>query len=93
MDLPINYDKASQANKKKARLAYIDLQEGLCWFCKTSLDKEPSQEVLSKPINLRLFPKGMLNTPVHLHHDHNTGLTIGAVHSRCNAYLWQYKGE
>lgn len=31
--------------------------------------------------------------PVHLHHDHKTGLTIGAVHAKCNAVLWQYYGE
>jgi hypothetical protein len=28
-----------------------------------------------------------------LHHCHQTGLTIGAVHAKCNAVLWQYHGE
>ncbi|AGI61771.1 hypothetical protein VCO139_0016 [Vibrio phage VCO139] len=42
---------------------------------------------------MKLFPKNMFQYPIHLHHDHNTGMTIGAVHARCNAVLWEYYGE
>lgn len=93
MNLPIKYSSSHWTVRRKARLEYIKQQEGLCWFCKKDLEGSPSQEVLDSPIDLRLFPKGMFDHPVHLHHDHNTDMTIGAVHARCNAYLWQYKGE
>ncbi len=36
------------------------------------------------------FPKGMLDHPIHLHHDHNTGLTIGAIHAYCNVISFVY---
>lgn len=36
------------------------------------------------------FPKGMLDYPVHLHHDHKTGMTIGAIHSYCNIISFVY---
>jgi hypothetical protein len=39
------------------------------------------------------FIKQILEDSVHLHHSHETGMTIGAVHARCNAVLWQYHGE
>ena len=76
-----------------AREQYINEQNGKCSYCKNSLFSEPTKEVLAKPINKKLFPKTMFQYPIHLHHDRKTGLTIGAVHARCNAYLWQYKGE
>jgi hypothetical protein len=49
--------------------------------------------VNKNPINQILFPKSFFKYPVHLHHCHKTGLTLGAVHHYCNAYLWQYLGE
>jgi len=48
---------------------------------------------MSNQINENLFPPKFLNWPVHLHHDHKTGMTVGAVHSHCNAVLWQYHNE
>jgi hypothetical protein len=93
MKLPINYTKAHWTVRKEARLQYIEEQEGLCWFCKQPLTKEPSKEVSILRINERLFPKNFFSFPIHLHHDHKTGLTIGAVHAKCNAVLWQYHGE
>ena len=44
-------------------------------------------------IHEELFPKNFFDHPIHLHHDHETGMTIGAVHAQCNAVLWQYHGE
>jgi hypothetical protein len=48
---------------------------------------------MKKKINARLFPPNFFNWPVHLHHCHVTGLTIGAIHCHCNAVLWQYHGQ
>lgn len=93
MELPIRYDLASPEIRREARAQYITNQKGKCYFCSTSLKEEPSPEVQTKPINKNLFPIGFFNWPVHLHHSHDTGLTIGAVHSLCNAVLWQYYGE
>jgi hypothetical protein len=93
MKLPIDYTKAHWTVRKEARLQYIKEQYGLCWFCKQQLTKEPSKEVSILRINERLFPKNFFSFPIHLHHDHKTGLTIGAVHAKCNAVLWQYHGE
>ena len=93
MELPIDYDKASPMERRVAREQYIKRQNGLCWYCKEPLTGQPSQEVMDKFIYKRLFPENFFVWPVHLHHNHDTGLTIGAVHSRCNAVLWQYHGE
>jgi len=93
MDLPVNYDQLKQSQRKKVRLEYIKLQEGLCYCCKEPLEGDPSIEVRNSWINRDMFPIGFFKYPVHLHHCHTTGNTIGAVHARCNAYLWQYKGE
>lgn len=35
----------------------------------------------------------LLRYPVHLQHNHDTGMTEGAVHARCNAVMWQYLGR
>lgn len=93
MELPINYDKATKWFRRKARLQYQEIQENKCQYCKEDLDGKPAENIESAFIDLRLFPVGMLNYPIHLHHCHKTGMTIGAVHARCNAYLWQYHGE
>lgn len=93
MDLPINYDTASSRKRREAREMYVRNQKRLCWYCQEPLDQPPEQLVQLATINLRLFPRGMLDHPIHLHHDRRTGMTLGAVHGRCNAYLWQYKGQ
>ena len=93
MLLPINYDDAQWAVRKQAREQYVYAQEGLCWLCKEPLDGQPSDKILKFKINRKLFPKRMFDNPIHLHHNRVSGLTIGAVHAICNAYLWQHKGE
>jgi len=93
MELPVDYDKLKQWERRLVRLEYIKQQKGKCYHCKKSLEGPPAKKILKKKLNLRMFPKGFLDWPVHLHHDHNTGLTIGAVHCYCNAVLWQYHGE
>tara|TARA_B100001146_G_C15990868_1_gene352523 strand:+ start:114 stop:419 length:306 start_codon:yes stop_codon:yes gene_type:complete len=88
--LPQHYLSLTPNERREVRLQYIKEQRGYCTYCKMPLDKEPP-----KPynLNLGLFPRGFLNHPVHLHHDHGTGLTIGAVHAYCNGVLWEYHGE
>jgi hypothetical protein len=91
--LPARYDDMSWQERREVRLAYVQSQGGQCHHCKAALDGDPPQEIMRKRINWRLFPANFLKHPVHLHHSHDTGLTIGAVHARCNAVLWQYHGE
>jgi hypothetical protein len=91
--LPADYDLLTPRERREVREQYIELQGGDCHYCKAGLDGEPAAEVLAKELNMRLFPKGFLDHPVHLHHSHDTGYTIGAVHAYCNGVLWQYEGE
>jgi hypothetical protein len=88
--LPTNYNKLSQTERRQVREQYIKKQDGYCYFCKHKLNESPKTNF---SLDTRLFPKGFLENPVHLHHDHNTGLTIGVVHTHCNGVLWQYYGE
>jgi len=92
-NLPVEYDNLSRDEKRLVREQYIKEQKGLCYYCKSALTDEPPKSVLDKTIMWRLFPKNFLKYPVHLHHSHDTGLTLGAVHAYCNAVLWQYHGE
>jgi hypothetical protein len=93
MDLPVNYENSSPKQRRLVREEYVSVQGGLCQFCGNPLDGDPSDEVKNAWIYKKLFPKFFFKHPVHLHHDHDTGMTIGAVHARCNAHLWQYHGE
>lgn len=93
MMLPIKYSKVGWKVRRQAREEYVRKQEGKCYYCGAFLHNKPTEHVESAEIKERLFPKNFFEHPVHLHHDHNTDLTIGAVHAKCNAYLWQYKGE
>lgn len=79
--------------RRAVREAYAKAQNGLCSHCKNPLNGPPSSLILSAPLTKELFPENFFDYPVHLHHDHNTGLTVGAVHNRCNAFLWEHLGE
>lgn len=91
--LPVNYNETPPFVRRIVREEYIKRQGGKCYYCKADLSGNPPESVTKKRINTRLFPVNFFKWPVHLHHDHNTGMTIGAVHSTCNAVLWQYHGE
>lgn len=93
MKLPVDYKKLSSCERKIAREEYMKIQNGKCIYCKNDLSLPAHNKILKKYINKKLFPKNFFDWPVHLHHDHNTGMTIGAVHCHCNAVLWQYHGE
>ena len=93
--LPTDYTVLNQLERREARLKYIEIQDNKCFYCHKSLDWNPPQEILAKEINWHLFPGGrnFLNHPIHLQHNHDTGMTEGAVHAYCNAVLWQYEGR
>jgi superfamily I DNA/RNA helicase len=93
MKLPVDYRLLHFTERKLVRNEYVTLQNGLCAHCKQKLSGEASEEVRKMPINKKLFPETFFHWPVHLHHDHITGMTIGAVHNVCNAVLWQHHGE
>jgi hypothetical protein len=93
MKLPIDYHISHWTIRKEARQEYIKRQNGLCSHCGKLLTELPAPHIRRKTIDRSLFPANFFNWPVHLHHSHTTGLTIGAVHNLCNAVLWQYHEE
>lgn len=93
MELPVDYRSLHWKEKREVRAEYTKLQSGLCYHCKTPLLMDVPSSIKRYKINWRLFPTGFLDHPIHLHHSHDTGLTLGAVHAYCNAVLWQYFGE
>lgn len=93
IELPTAYSELTPTKRKSVREKYIRVQDGKCYYCGTLLSGPASSSIMDMYINKRLFPDGFFNNPVHLHHDHNTDMTLGAVHCHCNAVLWQYHGE
>lgn len=93
MKLPINYVKANRWIRKEAREQYVKDQDGKCYHCKYLLNIKAPSIITNIPLTIHLFPKDFFNWPIHLHHNHNTGMTIGAVHNYCNAILWEYHQE
>jgi len=93
VELPVNYNDLRPPQRRAVREEYIRRQDGLCHYCKAPLDGKPAPEVAEKKVTPRLYPKGFFMHPVHLHHCHKTGMTIGAIHCHCNAVMWEYEGE
>ena len=93
MKLPVNYDKLTWQQRREVRLEYVRQQKNKCWYCARSLDGDPPFFIKNKPLTLYRFPEGFLDRPIHLHHDHKTGMTLGAVHAICNGHLFEYYGE
>jgi len=93
MDLPTNYDALTQPQRAQARRQYAKEQGGKCAHCKCSLYGDPSQEVMAYPLDEMSFPYRFFAYPIHLHHNHMSGMTIGAVHARCNGVLQRLHGE
>lgn len=92
-NLPVDYTNLTWQERREVRQQYYTQQKGLCYFCKESLGKKPPEWVLDHEIDWNRFPEGFLTYDVHLHHHHVTNATLGAVHSYCNAVLFQYHGE
>lgn len=93
LPLPRDYTKMDWRQRKQYREIYCKAQHDRCWWCGESLLGEARKDIKSKPIDRSKFPANFFKYPVHLHHNHDTGMTIGAVHNYCNAVLWQYHGE
>lgn len=93
MELPVDYNKLHWTERKEVREEYVRQQDGNCYHCGAPLLLKPASDVRDLKVTPRLYPKGFFNAPIHLHHCHNTGMTIGAVHAHCNAVLWEYHGE
>jgi hypothetical protein len=93
--LPALYDKLSAGQRAIVRATYAREQDGACCHCAHPLDGPPVPAAAARVVDWSQFPgkRTFLRHPVHLRHDHRTGLTIGAVHAYCNAVLWQYHGE
>ena len=92
-ELPVDYTKLNFSERRLVRLQYIEEQNGKCYYCNEDLNKEPPKHITDKEINWELFPHNFLQHPIHLQHNHKTGMTEGAVHSYCNAVMWQYEGK
>jgi hypothetical protein len=88
-NLPTDYTKLNQLEKREVREQYISEQKGLCYYCGERLDNLSPH--IFKQIDESLFPSKFFDYPIHLQHNHNTGMTEGAVHAYCNAVLWQYE--
>ena len=93
MKLPVDYISLTLSERREVRNEYVEIQNGKCFYCKENLSLEAPDRITEKEINWDLFPPNFLKYPVHLQHDHDTGLTEGAVHSYCNAVMWQYEGR
>ena len=92
MELPVNYNEIDQRQRKSVREQYSEIQKGNCYYCDAPLSGDPAKKGM-RYVKRSLFPKGFFKWPVHLHHCHKTGMTIGSVHSSCNAVLWVYHNE
>jgi len=92
-NLPVDYNSLHWTERRVVREQYIKEQKNICMYCGCSLSDSPPDTVKEKKINWKLFPQNYLKYPIHLQHDHYTGMTEGAVHSLCNAIMWQYEGR
>ena len=93
MKLPRNYDEMTPNQRRLVREQYVRIQDELCYYCGRHLEEEPAPHITNKKVDWDLFPPGFLNHPIHLQHNHTTGMTEGAVHAYCNAVMWQYEGR
>lgn len=92
-ELPAQYDKITREQRALVREEYARRQEGICPFCLHPLLGDPPPAVTRLPLDKMRWPAEFFKWPIHLHHNHRTGLTIGAYHARCNAVLACYLNE
>jgi len=90
---PMLYREMTPKARRIMRNEYVEEQGGMCFFCGEPLADPPPDHVHKKKLNMKLFPPNFLSHPVHLQHDHVSGLTEGAVHAYCNGVWWQYNGR
>jgi hypothetical protein len=90
-ELPVDYRNLTPNERRIVRLQYIERQKGLCYYCGYPLNEKAPEHIRNMNINWKLFPDNFLQHPIHLQHNHDTGMTEGAVHNYCNAVMWQYE--
>ena len=93
MKLPVDYNKLNSKKRKAVREQYINEQNNMCFYCNHRLDQGAPEIIKEKRIDWNLFPPYFLKSSIHLQHNHDTGMTEGAVHAYCNAVMWQYDGR
>ena len=91
--LPTDYTQLTWRERREVREQYIIEQDCLCHHCSHNLYDPPPIRITDREIDWSLFPPNFLKHPIHLQHNHDTGMTEGAVHAYCNAVLWQYLGR
>lgn len=89
--LPVDYTELTFLERKLVREQYIKEQKNLCYYCKSPLNEKPPKDITDKKINWNLFPNNFLAYDIHLQHNHYNGMTEWAVHSYCNAVMWEYE--
>ncbi len=92
---PQRYHDLNTNQRRELRDQYVEHVGGQCLYCEEQLEDEPHKFVRQSAddIDWDNFPGGkeeFLKHLVHLHHDHNTGLTLAAVHALCNAHSWHF---
>ncbi len=95
MKLPVDYTQLNwrKGEVRAVREQYVADQKGQCMHCNSPLNGWVPAEITEQSVDWTLFPENFLVHPVHLHHNHDTGMTEGAVHAYCNAVLWQHHGR
>lgn len=91
--LPVKYSELNPYERARVRNLYMEKQDNRCMYCNSRFTELPGDKSRGKEIHPELFPEGFFDYTVHLHHDHKTDMTIGAVHCYCNAVLWEYEGK
>ena len=95
MKLPVDYTRLDwrKGETRAVREQYIKEQKGLCYWCHGSLHQDAPEDIAEQRVDWDLFPPNFRKSPIHLQHNHDTNMTEGAVHMRCNAVMWQYHGR
>ena len=50
MELPTDYTKLTQPQRREVRLQYIKEQNNMCMYCGESLDEDAPKRITDKPI-------------------------------------------
>lgn len=89
--LPHRYSDLNTSQRRKLREQYVEHFRGRCLYCDEPLNDKPHEYVRAKATSIAWWnlpggKKGFLSNPIHLHHDHDTDLTLAAIHALCNAH-------
>ena len=87
LELPTKYSSLSGERLSAVKEAYICLQRERCWLCGNNLWGLPKYIVENPKLMALCFNKLAEQMPYHLHHDHDTGLTLGVTHAECNIII------